>query len=103
MIDAGHRRALVMQLEEDPHAQRLVTVAVDLVEVYRRAHGLAQAHTVRVLCRSLDILHVAATLELGSTRLVSGDGRQLALARAVGLQPVDVRTGTRAAARPRPG
>jgi hypothetical protein len=48
-------------------------------------------HATRLLCRSLDILHVAAALELGCTRLVSGDDRQLALAKIVGLAPIDVK------------
>jgi hypothetical protein len=48
-------------------------------------------YTVRLLCRGLDILHVAAAMALGCQRMLSGDDRQLALARAVGLEAVDVK------------
>jgi hypothetical protein len=78
-------------LDEDLRAGRLAPTALDLAAVFGRAAQLSAGHTSRLLCRSLDILHVAAALELGATHLVSGDERQLALANAVGLTVVDAR------------
>ena len=62
-------------------------------DVFARALELSARHAVTLLCRSLDVLHVAAALELGCSRFVSGDDRQLALAAAEGLDPVDVKGG----------
>ena len=70
---------------------RLRATTLDLAAVFRRANQLSVAHTSQLLCRSLDIPHVAAALELGTTQFVSGDERQLALAAAVGLSAVDIR------------
>jgi len=95
LITSQELRDLTGQLAGDLEAHRLVETRIDLFDVFRRASGLSQAHAVRLLCRSLDILHVAAALELGCRRFVSGDDRQLALARAVGLAPVDVKKARR--------
>lgn len=89
-------RELLGQLDEDLETNRLVDTRLDLFEVFRRARDLSRIHSAQLLCRSLDVLHVAAALVLRCSRLVSGDDRQLALAAAVGLDPVDVKTSRRA-------
>lgn len=43
------------------------------------------AHTSETGCRTLDVLHVAAAMELGAARLISFDERQRSLAGRVGL------------------
>jgi len=90
LITSQELRALVGHLEDDVEAHRLVETRVDLFAVFDRVAELSRVHAARLLCRSLDILHVAAALEIRCTRLVSGDDRQLALAKAVGLDVVDV-------------
>lgn len=95
-ITAGDVRAVTVQIEEDVAAQRLRTTAIDLADVFRNATRLAREHSARVLCRSLDVLHVAVALSLRCQRLVTADDRQRALARAVGLDVVDVKRRRRA-------
>lgn len=56
--------------------------ALELAAVFGRAEALSAAHASTTLARTLDILHVASLIEIGCTRLVSGDERQIALARA---------------------
>jgi predicted nucleic acid-binding protein len=85
------QRAFETLLDEDVRTGRLAVTPLDFSAVFRRASKLSAAHTSRLLCRSLDILHVAAAVELDATKLVSGDERQLALAAAVGLACEDVR------------
>ena len=58
----------------------------DWEEVLRRAAGLAGKRGAEFLCRSLDVLHVAACLELRVERFWSFDERQRRLAKAVGLE-----------------
>jgi predicted nucleic acid-binding protein len=52
----------------------------------RRAGEIGRRHTPTLGCRSLDVLHVAAALELGLRYFVTFDDRQQQLARAVGLK-----------------
>jgi hypothetical protein len=63
---------------------------VDLAGVFASATDLATRYARTVLCRSLDVLHVAAALHLRCSALVSADERQLQLAHAVGLEVVDL-------------
>lgn len=77
--------------DDDRQAQRLADVSPDWPKVFHEAVQLSKRHAEKLLCRSLDVLHVAIAVELGCTRLVSADGRQLALARTVGLTVVDIR------------
>lgn len=95
-LSARELRELTSQLDEDLEARRLVETRIDLFDVFRQASELSQTHATDLLCRSLDILHVAAAIELHCTRLVSGDDRQLNLARAVGIDPIDVKKAPRA-------
>lgn len=91
-IDAKELRGLLAHVDQDVNAGRLHRPPVDLAAVFRRAADLSEAHAGRTLARTLDILHVGAALELGCTSLVSGDDRQIALARAEGMRVVDIRT-----------
>ena len=90
-LDARELAQCLAQLSEDLHASRLARTQVDLFRVFERAQELSQTHSVKILARSLDLLHVAAAVELACERLVSGDDRQLVLASAAGLEPVDAK------------
>ncbi len=91
LLSAGELKQLLGHVAEDRDALRLVDAPVDLLHVFDRARELSVAHSARLLCRSLDILHVAAALQLGCDRFVSGDDRQLALGRTLGFQMVDIK------------
>jgi predicted nucleic acid-binding protein len=110
LITASELRTLFAHLDQDIEARRLAEVRLDLFRIFERAGELSLAHAARLLCRSLDILHVASALELHCTQLVSGDDRQLALGKLVGLRPIDIKkrhagaptARRRASKRPRP-
>ena len=91
LIDDRQLRQLSSQVAEDRDAERLVETAVDLHRVFARAGELSAEYSARLLCRSLDVLHVASSLELGCRRFISGDDRQLLLARAVDMEIADIR------------
>ncbi|MBA3848627.1 MAG: hypothetical protein C0502_01365 [Opitutus sp.] len=91
LLSTEEAASLLEHFEDDRQAGRLVEAAVDWPKVFHEAVQLSRRHAARHLCRSLDILHVAAAAELGCARFVSADARQLALARAAGLKPVDIR------------
>ena len=91
LIDGRQLQQLSNYVAEDRDAGRLVETPLDLHRVFTRARELSAAHAARVLCRSLDVLHVASSLELGCRRFVSGDDRQLLLAKALDLETVDIK------------
>jgi predicted nucleic acid-binding protein len=88
---------MLVHLEDDVAAGRLLQVPVDLYAVLSAADALSARHAARILSRSLDTLHVAAALELGCSRFVTFDTRQARLAAACGLKVADlIRTRRRA-------
>jgi predicted nucleic acid-binding protein len=90
LLSSAERDGLVTQIQEDRQAGRLMDAAVDWQVILTSAGDLSIAHTKRCLTRSLDLLHVAAAVELKCEIFVSGDRRQLKAARAVKLRPVDI-------------
>lgn len=90
-INAHELAGLLAHIDEDLETGRLERPDVDLAAVFRRAGALSEIHATRTLGRTLDILHVAALVELKCSRLVSGDERQIAVAKAERIRTVDIR------------
>ena len=57
----------------------------------RGPRGRPFARCRRFLSRSLDLLHVAAAHVAVCTTFVSADGRQLTVAKATGLDTIDIK------------
>lgn len=93
-LGAGELARCLEHLDDDLEESRLARTAIDLFRLFERAQELSEIHSAKHLSRSLDLLHVAAALDLRCKRFMSGDDRQLALAKAVGLEPVDVKEQT---------
>lgn len=91
LLSKDECRVLHAQLREDLVNQRLVPVSLDFDRVFAEAAVLSGLHTAKLLTRSLDLLHVAAAHAVLCRRFVSADDRQLKLARASGLTPVDIK------------
>jgi predicted nucleic acid-binding protein len=94
-ISEGELRGLLQHVDDDLTKGRLARHGVDLEAVFRRGVELSHRHASKTLARTLDILHVAALIEIGCTSLVSGDERQIALAKTEGLSAVDIRARAR--------
>ncbi len=84
-------RSVQAQLRDDLDNQRLLPVSLDFERVFAEAADLSRLHTAKFLTRSLDLLHVAAAHASLCSRFVSADDRQLKLAKASGLTPVDIK------------
>lgn len=82
-LQAEHSLKLI---ESDLSVSRLVRTALVWNDVYDQAESLSHQHAIRLGCRSLDILHVAAALTLKANQIITTDQRQGQLARAVNLQ-----------------
>lgn len=91
LLSTKEAELLREQIEDDRQAHRLAETPLDWPKVFHESVQLSRAHAARLLCRSLDILHVAAACELRCERFVSADERQLALATAAELKAVDIR------------
>ncbi len=91
LITVAEYRAIRTQLRDDVEAQRIVPVALDWAGVFAIACELSEAYTATLLTRSLDLMHVAAARATNCRVFVSGDDRQLAVAKAVGLKVVDIK------------
>lgn len=86
--DEGH--AIHAHLRADVQERRLLTMALDLEQVFADAARLSRTYTATRLTRSLDLLHVAAAHAAACATFVSADARQLAVAKATGLATIDI-------------
>lgn len=86
LIEAGQSQAQLKQMEVDLRdASLLVHTPVDWVAVLREAEKLGGANTENIGCRSGDLLHVAAAVELNLELFLTFDERQKKMAKAAGL------------------
>jgi hypothetical protein len=91
LISRAECRAVQAHVQDDLDHRRLVAVSPDLDRIFAEASELTRDHTERFLARSLDVLHVAAAHVAQCATFVSADDRQLAVAKASGLTPVDIK------------
>jgi predicted nucleic acid-binding protein len=78
----------ILDLDADLGEGRLVLSDVPWRRVFDLAAELSRAHTSELGTRTLDVLHVASALTLGSRTFVTYDDRQTALAKAARLRVV---------------
>jgi predicted nucleic acid-binding protein len=79
-------RAVRALVEDDLRAGVLHRATLPWDDVVHDARELAERHTRRLGCRSLDVLHCAAARRLAPTAFVTTDARQRRLALAIGLR-----------------
>ena len=91
LLTREEHRAILAQLADDLDDQRLVPLSIDLEPAFAEAAALSDMHTSQFLTRSLDLLHVAAAHMIECTTFASADDRQLKLAKATGLKPLDIK------------
>jgi predicted nucleic acid-binding protein len=83
--DAMLARRAIEKISSDVSAGNLIESQLDWPEVFMIAEKLSDRHTAALGVRTLDLLHVAAAVSLGAKNFITCDGRQHALANAVGL------------------
>ena len=83
--DSAAAKGALEKIASDLAAGNLTETPLMWPEVLLLADELGEKHTAALGVRSLDLLHVAAAVSLGAKTFLTCDGRQLALARAVGL------------------
>jgi predicted nucleic acid-binding protein len=86
LIDAVQSKTQIKQIDMDLRDESLlVHTPVDWVAVLRAAEILGGANTENIGCRSGDLLHVAAAVELNIELFLTFDERQKKMAKAAGL------------------
>lgn len=86
LIDSSQSKAQLKQVDADLRDETLlVHTPVDWVAVLREAEKLGVAHAEDLGCRSADLFHVAAAVELGFDLFLTFDERQRKVAKAAGL------------------
>jgi predicted nucleic acid-binding protein len=71
--------------DEDINTNRLKRVSPNWQEVFRKAEYLSKQYTQDILCRALDINHVAIALQYSCKTFITADRRQASLAEKSGL------------------
>jgi predicted nucleic acid-binding protein len=79
-ITEAEMRASLRLLQDDIQAGRLEKATYELAGLFQRAESLSSKHAISTLARTLEILHVAAALEIGCKEFVSFDKKQRDLA-----------------------
>jgi predicted nucleic acid-binding protein len=86
VITSHQAKTQLRQLDTDLKEQTIVVhQVVDWTDVLREAERLGAAHNEVVGCRSADLFHVAAALQLGCEQFVTFDAKQIAIAKVAGL------------------
>jgi predicted nucleic acid-binding protein len=80
--------SILRQIDQDKATGLLFSCPLDLLPHFRKAMELSNRFTPTYLCRSLDLLHVAAACLLEAGEFVSFDIRQRKLAAGAGLKPL---------------
>ena len=75
----------IIALKRDIAAGRWLRPAYTVAVVEQKAEELSAGHAATLGCRTLDIIHVAASLVMEVKEFVTFDSRQAALAKLAGL------------------
>lgn len=87
LIDSRQARTQLKQLDTDLREETLIVHApVDWIAALRRAEQLGGAHNEMIGCRSSDLFHIAAALEMEAELFLTYDARQKGMAQAAGLK-----------------
>lgn len=79
LIEPAAMHKTLKNFEEDLQMGRFLRETPDWRDVWQRADALAFSYTGEILCRTLDILHVALAERMAVDRVITGDPRQAAL------------------------
>ena len=84
------RDAALSRLDRLLARRVLLDVTADMEEVIAQAGKLSSAHSERLGVRAIDLLHVAAALNLECELFLTTDARQSRLAKAVGIDVIPI-------------
>jgi len=86
LISQASARCVLHHIEEDLDDGTLLHQPLYWTESLRQAETIASRQAMKMPCRSLDLWHVAAAIEIGARDFVTFDQDQFDLAQAEGLR-----------------
>jgi len=86
VIATGKAEFLIAAFEQDLENECHSKISCNLASVLAEAQRLSACHTIKDGCRSFDILHVAAALQLRADIFLTFDLKQKSFARRQGLK-----------------
>ena len=86
LITEADARRVLRHIEDDLEDGTLIHQPLDWVKSLQQAETIAHRRALKMSCRSLDLWHLAAAVEIGSDAFVTFDRDQCALAKAEGLR-----------------
>lgn len=90
LIAPAEGKIQLRQIDTDLREETLLAhEPIDWTDILRRAELLGAKYNQSIGCRSADLFHVAAALELGADVFLSFDERQAKLAEAAGLSSAE--------------
>ncbi len=92
VITPAQAQGCLQDFNADQTAGLFKIVALDHTRLLESAQALTQKHTATIGTRTLDLIHIAAALEMGADTILSRDDRQRKAAQAEGMNvlPADL-------------
>ena len=84
-ISQAQSETALFAFRSDIDSGRLERFAYDLAGIFSSAERLSLKHSARIGARSMDLLHIAAAIEIGCSHFASFDKRQRECAALEGL------------------
>ena len=98
-ITRAQESAAIRAFQADVDAGRMERPAYDIRAVFIRAEKLSARYSGDIGTRSLDLLHIAAALEVGCSAFASFDARQRKCAALAGLKVIPTMSAKKGIAR----
>ena len=90
LLAKGEARQIIRLLEQEVRLGYWPHVEFDWTEAVRTAGELRAEHSLKMLIRAMDLFHVAIAIEVAAEALLSFDADQIALAKAAGLEVLNL-------------
>ena len=90
LLTNGESLRVIRLLEQEVRIGYWPHVEFDWTDAVRTAGELRAEHSLKFVVRSMDLFHVAIAVEVGAEALLSFDTEQIALAKAAGLQVLNL-------------
>ena len=90
-MDSDRGRAVIRKIDSSVGDGKLARRHVNWVAALEKARDIGRKATVKAGCRTLDMMHIAITVQWRCVLFVTADDRQLRAARLAGLEALDLR------------
>lgn len=90
ILERGESRRIIRLLEQEVRIGYWTHIEFDWTDAVRTAGELRSEHSLTMPVRAMDLFHVAIAIEIGADALITFDKDQVALAKAAGMETLDL-------------